>query len=118
MDVDMNDRWNTAVKEATEVGRATSGLSQGVRHQEIIRKQLIAKLQAVSIPILNAGTRNHAAFSSEIDALLDAVVQNASKDGLDLDGELIDLLTQVSGSMYAIEVQWQQILAFITNSES
>lgn len=112
----MDTKWSRAVDDISRSGRdgdAEPGLSQAERHQEIVRKKLLQTFAGAVAPHLNSGTKALAALGNELDLMTDAIVQNAAKDGQDLDGELIDLLVQASANIHAIQVKWQETITLM-----
>lgn len=114
MDLDLvmtQGNWNNVVDEISESLQAAkrSGLTQGERHQEIVRKKLLDGLKKSTTPIMKGGESYLYALGSEIDEMTDAIVKNQQKDGLDLDNDLLELLIHMSGKIHAIQVNWKEI---------
>ncbi len=113
----METKWGQAIEDITRAergGDSALGLSQAERHQEIVRRKLLQMFTGAAAPHLNAGSKALAAFGNELDLMTDAIVQNAAKDGQDLDGEMIDLLVQASANLHAIQVKWQETINLMT----
>ena len=109
----MDEKWGRAVDEVNRAGRdggAETGLLQAERRQEIVRKKLLQIFAGAVAPHLSTGTKALPALGNELDLMTDAIVQNAAKDGQDLDGEIIDLLVQASANIHAIQVKWQETI--------
>jgi hypothetical protein len=86
-----------------------TGLSDATRHQSILRKKLLLSLQGTSEKSILAGCSAHAEMSNAIEDVVEALVVSSQKDGFDLDGELIDLLTDISAKLFAVEQTWSSI---------
>jgi hypothetical protein len=115
-------KWDSLVKDVNEGvrGEGTSNvehLKQHERHQGIIRERLLSCLAGASQPHIKSGSLAHQKLGSEVDSILDAIVENASKDGLDLDGELLDRLSMVSANLFAIQLKWQEIQQLLNQSK-
>lgn len=92
-------------------------LKQHDRHQEIIRSRLISCLAGASQTYIETGSEMHEKIGNEVDGILDAIIENASKDGMDLDGELLDTLSAVSANLFAIQLKWQEIKTLLNQSK-
>lgn len=109
-----NGNWKKLIKDLNESvsergDKSLSGLIDGERHQEIVRKKLLGVFSAAAIPSLSKSEVALRNLGKEIDSVTDAIVQNASKDGLDIDSEVLDRLLLVSANVYAIQVKQKEI---------
>jgi hypothetical protein len=86
------------------------------RHQAIIRKRLIACLAGATESDMLAGARVHEKIGQEVDDVLEAIIDNAKKDGLDLDGELLDSLSLIAANLFAVQLKWQEIKQLLNQS--
>jgi hypothetical protein len=91
-----------------------SGLSQGERHREILREQILLALAGVLIPHFQSGEKSMDRVSDEIDSAVEGVVANAAKDGIDLDEKLLDKLADASGKMIAISEEWHEVKTILS----
>ncbi len=112
-------RWKSAISDLMNQDPAEGGLglSQGIRHQEIVRERLIKVLLGAVSSHISSGTNAHLSFAQAVDNTIEAVIENAQKDGLDLDGELIDQLTSVAANLHAIRVKWKEIESLLNQPQ-
>jgi hypothetical protein len=115
-------KWSALVKDVNDEP-SSKGPSSKVghlkhhdRHQAIIRERLIACLAGATQSDMLAGAGIHEKIGREVDAVLEAIVENASKDGLDLDGELLDSLSLIAANLFAIQLKWQEIKQLLNQS--
>jgi len=84
-------------------------LKQGGRRRDIIRKKLMLTLSGRITPVIKVGDNAHASAGREIDLIIEAMNSESSKDGVDLDPELIEMLIEMSSTIHAIQTQWKTL---------
>lgn len=111
-----DNNWKTALDVLSESASDSEGragglnvLKNGERHAEIVREKLLAVFSASVSPLLNKMEKSRHEFEMEIDKIVDSVVLNAKKDGLDYDSEMLDRLVMVNAKVYAIQVELREI---------
>lgn len=77
--------------------------------QKVFRDKLILSFRASVFPLMKSAAKNHNEFSAQINEVIDIIVSNSERDGIDLDGEMLNLLTDISGKLYAVETTWDKI---------
>ena len=103
-------KWREMVDEIiSESGSADVFNHDPDRHQSILRKELLRSLFNATLQPMALAAQNHEKVSDAIEGVVDAIIENAKRDGLDLDGELIDHLTDISAKLYAVEESWESI---------
>lgn len=105
------DTWNDVVEESVKTSSdiKESGLIQGTRHQEIIRAKLLKRLVSRTSSSIKSAESSLYSLGGELDDMLEAVILNQGKDGLDLDNELLETLIHLSGQVHAVQVAWKEI---------
>lgn len=98
-----------AIANNAEQHLNAGGLVNGARHKDIIKNHLLMALSDSMQSVFTAGDKAHFRAGSEIDDVVDAMVQNAGKDGVDLDGDFIQKLLEMSGTIHAVHVKWQEV---------
>lgn len=101
--------WSDVLKDIS--GDAPSSLGNSSALQEHLRDEVIKKLSSNISEKLHAGRNNQTLISQEIDNALDAAIENSSRDGIDIDSELVEFLVELSGSLHAIESAWQRLIS-------
>jgi hypothetical protein len=102
--------------EHIQEDNSVSGLSQGERHRSILRQQTMLALSGVLIPYFQSGEKSMDQVSKEIESVIEAMVVKATKDGLDLDDELLDDLADASGKMIAISEEWHEVKLILSQT--
>lgn len=102
--------WRSRVDALiSEVSDESGGTHDPDRHQSILRKKLLISLCSATLLPVEQAARSHLDVSDAIEGVVDALIANSKKDGLDLDGELLDHLTDISAKLYAVEQTWASI---------
>lgn len=106
-----SDTWNEVVEELVQKSSDVEelGLIQGTRHQEIVRNKLLNRLISRTSKSIESAEDALYFLGSELDDMLESVLLNQSKDGLDLDNELLETLIHISGQVHAVQVAWKEI---------
>tara|TARA_Y100000310_G_C20703805_1_gene832680 strand:+ start:5895 stop:6260 length:366 start_codon:yes stop_codon:yes gene_type:complete len=107
-------------KVSSSRGNSDSGdiqtFTQHERHQSIVRQQLLSKLSVELAPIMKQGNKILALVGERIDDSIDEMGVQISKDGLDVDNELLNILSDISGDLYAVQTKFQEIQKRIKQS--
>jgi transcriptional regulator len=91
-------------------------MSQHDRHQAIVRRKILASFSAAISPKLESTIKANASIGDALDEVFESVVASASKDGLDLDGEMLELLSKLSGDIFAIQSKLVEVRQTIQQS--
>jgi hypothetical protein len=86
-----------------------AALQQPERHMEIIRNRLILSLAEAMQTPFKAGSLAHGQAGDQIDDLIDEMIEVSTKDGVDMDGALIEQLIELAANIHAVQIKWQEI---------
>jgi predicted transcriptional regulator len=111
---DRVERLMIDAKEEAKGGKA-GGLKLAERHQSILRKKLLLSLIGATKRSFITGANAHKVIGNEIDSIVDSLIVNSETDGMDLDGELIGKLTDISAKLFAIDESWEEIIILLNN---
>ena len=95
--------------QSTGSSSVEAALQQPERHMEIIRNRLILSLAEAMQPPFKAGDLAHSDAGNQIDELIDEMLEVSTKDGVDMDGALIEQLIELAANVHAVEIKWHEI---------
>jgi len=78
------------------------------RRLELLRRAFLERYNDVISSNIRTGSLAHAHLGKAVDDIIDEVINNAKLDGLDIDGDFLNVLEQVSANLYSIEVMWKK----------
>jgi hypothetical protein len=90
-------------------------LSQHGRREEIVRRRILAAFKSEMDPKIKLAISANSELGDAVDNLYDTIVETAKKDGMDLDGDLLDLLATITGDLYAIQMKLNEVKKSLDN---
>lgn len=110
-----NGNWDNVINSLREIVRNEipsedgSGRTLGERHISILRGKLLDALAVSVAQQLVKGERAHYAVGEQVDNIVQAIIEQSSKQGVDYDAQLLDHLTTISAKLFSIQEVWDEI---------
>ena len=100
------DDWN---ENLNLIKSQTSNIESAHRRQVMMREKVLGLLKMEMKSTIVVGNDIHNKAGDQVDSAIDFLMEKFADKGRDLDGELLDVLIEVSATITAIQKQWVQL---------